>query len=134
MSKYGITETKEMLTLGLQLGLAGKMAFDDKKLTAADFGLVATVFPVIGPAISGATDIPKELSDLDGSESQELLLHAAQYVPQFAGNSKKLGNIIVASLKLALAVGELVSEIVKNEESSEDAEPVVDTNEGNETE
>lgn len=121
MSKVGIKNTKELMIFGMQLGLAGKMAMADGKLSVADLGLVAKVFPHIGPAVDDIGDVPAELKDIDADEAQELLMEAARQIPNVT-DSKRLGLIVIKSIKVALSVGELVKAVSYKEEEVVPAE------------
>lgn len=114
MKKVGIKNVKELMVFGMQLGMAGKKAMDDGKLSIEDLGLMVKVFPHIGPAIDGISEVPAELKDIDAEEAEELLLEAARQIPGITDN-KRLGLIIIKSIKLALAVGELIKAVSDKE-------------------
>ena len=109
--KKGIKNVKELMILGLQLGVVGKLAMEDGKLSVGDLGLVVQVFPHVVPAFKDLGEVPAELADLDADESTELLVEAARQLPYITDN-KRLMNIVVKSIKVALSIGELGAAIL----------------------
>ncbi len=105
-----IKDTEEMMVLGLQLGMVGKQAMDDGDLTAADLGLVLQLLPYVGPAFDGMKNIPAELQDMDSDEAGRLMAKASEFMPRITDNAHK-ARIVMKSIKVALAIGELVIEI-----------------------
>lgn len=112
--KKGIQNVKEVMVLGLQLGIFGKMTMEDGEVSVADLGLAVQVFPYVIPAFSDIGEVPKELADLDGNESEELLLEAARQLPMIT-DKRKLTDIIIKSVKLALSIGELTAVIMSKD-------------------
>lgn len=76
--KLGIQETKEMLGFILGLGNALGESLEDGELSITD--LPAFVSPLLnaGAAFTGASEIPKELIDLDDAERVELIAYAKE--------------------------------------------------------
>ena len=113
-AKKGIQNTKELMILGLQLGMTANLAYADGEISTADLGLVVQLFPHLMPAIKDIGEVPDELKDLDSAEADELMLEAAKFVPHITDNAR-LGLIIIKSVKVALAIGELVGAISEEE-------------------
>lgn len=83
--KFGIEETLEVLDAGISLGNAVDTALaDDGKVTWTEYGLFLPVITKLPKAISGIADVPKELTDLDESEQEQ--------VKQFIADKLDLGN------------------------------------------
>lgn len=103
--EYGIKETKEVLLLGFAVGKAYKAAKqDDGEITMMDFSHLVNLFPVIGPAIEGANNIPNELKDLSKEEIEELMTFSAAHLGELAGSNEELVEKISKGLKAGLAI------------------------------
>jgi len=76
--KTGIKETKELL--GFLLGLSNALgeSLEDGKVTLIDIASLATPLLDAPEALTGLTEIPSELSDLDDAEREEILAYAKE--------------------------------------------------------
>lgn len=72
-NKVGIQHTKEMLVLVLSVANLYSEAKKDGKIDLNDAGLLFTLFPKLGPAITDAGMIPDEFKNMDSAEAQELI-------------------------------------------------------------
>lgn len=105
MSKVGVENLKAVVDLGLACVEAGVKISADGKVSVDDIGAVLAVIPAVPPAISAAKNVPGELGDLDGEEAAELVAHV---MGKLAVNDEKAKKIVGASLKVGVAVVELV--------------------------
>lgn len=99
----GIKETKDVVNVGLQIGLAIKGALSDGKISLDDLAYLITIAPAIKDAVVGITLVPEELADLSVEESAEIV---AMVAGQLGGG--KTEEITVASLKAGLAIVNLI--------------------------
>lgn len=68
----GLTEVVDAILTGISVF---KQAEADGKIDLSDLGLLLQLVPVVGPAISDASDIPAELKDLSTEEAAALVAH-----------------------------------------------------------
>lgn len=108
--KKSVKELKEALLLLVEMANAGIEIAKDGKIGLDDVGTLLKIVPALGPAISGVTEIPSEVSDIDAEEVAELV---GAVVAKLAVDDQKARLIIEKSLKTAAAVAELVMAIVK---------------------
>jgi hypothetical protein len=69
----GIEQTKDVVKFVVALGVGAAKSYEDKKLSfmdLANFLGAVTAFPA---AISGISEVPAELADMDATERQELV-------------------------------------------------------------
>jgi hypothetical protein len=78
VQSQSVQNTIEFIKFGVALEQAiVKAKQNDGKINAADLPLLFPVVPLIGPALSDIGSIPKELSDLDEAEADEIISAAS---------------------------------------------------------
>lgn len=87
---YGTKETEDLLLFVAKLGNAIDNALEDGKVNLLDINQVFSPAAAAKPAFEGATEIPKELGDLDSEE--------AAYLVQVFGNELDLDNDVAEEL------------------------------------
>ena len=106
-TKYGIEETKDVFDLGFAIVHALKLSLADG-INIKDIGNLLLIFPAVGPAIAGIGSVPSEIADLDATEAQELLTHAAGKLG-LSLDDPSLERKVVACIKVVLAGGEAIA-------------------------
>jgi hypothetical protein len=71
-NKLPITALSALIVLGMHTGKAVKTSLDDGKLNLADMPNFLPVFPYVGPAFENIAQVPKQLSDIDAEEAEQL--------------------------------------------------------------
>ena len=105
MSGVNINETKDVVVFLTKVANASVEALkDDGKITIADvfkFGGAATA---LFPALSGITQVPKELADLDPVEKDELILLVQMELELEAD----VEAVVEKALRIAAEIKELI--------------------------
>jgi hypothetical protein len=109
--KIGIENTVNFVKFGAALAVAIKAAKADGKIDVADIALLFPVVPMVGPMITGAGQVPKELGDLDDDELNQLI--AAVGTVEGIGNRADILLKVKASIKFAHAGYELYTAFAK---------------------
>lgn len=110
----GIKETKEMIDLLLEGVSIGVKASADGKVSLDDAALLLGLIPKLGPAVSGAGDIPKEIGDLDATEAGQLVTHV---MTNLAVTDAKARDLINDSLSVAYSAYKLIKTLSKDYDS-----------------
>lgn len=77
---YGITETKEVVIAGLAIQSALKKALADGEFGLTDIVHIPSILAPIKAAVSDVALLPKELSDLQEGEFDELVALAKEAI------------------------------------------------------
>lgn len=105
----GIKESKEALQFAFAIG---KIFMQAKKnnggIDVGDLPLLVNLFPVLGPALEGMSEIPAELKDLDSEEVKSLLVFSSAHLGALAGADEELAEKIEKGLALAIAIANFV--------------------------
>jgi hypothetical protein len=109
-----IKELKEVVSFGLDLVNLGVSVGKDKKLDAADLGLLISSLPGLVasgiPAFSDLDKLPQELSDLSAEEASELVAFVGG---KLLLDDVKAQKVLAKSLATVYAVAALVIAIVE---------------------
>lgn len=103
-----ITDTKEVLKFGFAIVKAFQAARADGVIDLRDLGLVFPLIQEAGPALAGIQNVPKELSDLDDAEFDELLDLGKLEFPLVIEDAA-LRIKVEKGYKLGLALAEMIS-------------------------
>lgn len=91
-------ETKDLLKLIFHLVKIAEQAKADGKIDVADAGLLLSLLPDLGPALSGLDLIPGEFKALDKAQADDLLAFIKQ---EFDIADDKLEGAIEKGLEIA---------------------------------
>jgi hypothetical protein len=105
--KLGIKETKEMVAFIVALANSLGQSLEDGELGVTDILNFLEPLSLSGEAISGSTEVAKELVDLDESEKAEILSYIKE---TFSIPEKNVEDIVECSLNV---IGELHTLILK---------------------
>ena len=107
--KLGTKETKEMLLFTLELANAIGRSLEDGELTIGDATNFVSPLMDISSAFSGASEIPKELSELDDEAKADILAYAKETfdIPQ-----KDIEKIIECAFDNIFQIHSLVKLII----------------------
>lgn len=72
MATYGIKETKDLFSLVGATVTAVEASLEDGKINLIDLGNFVTALAALPAAITGIQEIPKEITDLDDDEIEQL--------------------------------------------------------------
>ncbi len=108
MIKQGIKELEDVMKLAIGMANAGVKIGEDGKVDLNDLGTAMGVLPLFPAAIDGIDKLPAEVSDLDSAEGLALLALVEADLMLPPGKAKP---IVMASVKLALALSELIAAI-----------------------
>jgi len=101
-----IKNTLELIDLVTSIAKTIKDANADGTVDVNDLTLLIGLFPTLGPAISGITDIPAELQDLDEAEVTRISESVKDFVGDVVGG--KYEEIAERSLKAGIEIFEIV--------------------------
>ena len=101
-----IKNTQELVALITAVAKTVKDANADGSVDANDLTSLIQIFPTLGPAIAGITDIPAELKDLDEDEITQLGNSVKEFVGDVVGG--KYEEIAERSLKAGVEIFEIV--------------------------
>jgi len=113
--KYGIQNLKEVVDFGFSVGQGLQGALSDGKLSLADLAYALPALQSAGPALQDITKVPKEFADIDMDEAVELVAHTKAKLPMLS--DERAREVVAKSLKLALAIGELLHALKKDEDA-----------------
>jgi len=118
--KYGTEETKDVLALGLSLGMAVDKSLADGKIDWSDAANLVDVVRTAPAAISGITNVPNELKDLSAEEKAELM---AWSKAEFDLRDDGLEATVEAGLGVGLAIANLVAKLAMKDEETGEPDP-----------
>lgn len=110
VKKFGIQETKDLAKCGIELGEGFAVSLKDGKMSFSDLTNFFGAVYAAPAAISGISQVPAELKDLDEAEKAELVQFVCDEfsIPQADAEVK-----IEKGLKLGVAIAEYVASFIK---------------------
>jgi len=113
MSKFGIKETKEVLDAAIAVGIGvDKSISDDGKVSFIEYTNFVGAALKIPKAISDIGQVPKELSDLDEEEAQEIVDFMVDKLDlNHEPTEEDIERIFEKSMNIFIAVMDLVEEL-----------------------
>ena len=101
--KFGIEELKDIISFGAELGNGLGKSLEDDKITLGDAVNFIPALTAIPSAISGFSDVKKELDDLDEAEKEELLSY---FRNKFDIPQEQTEAFVEDALKIAVTIYE----------------------------
>ncbi len=101
MGQFGIEETKDVVLAVTAFANAVSSALEDDKISLGDLPLLIGVATKLPSAISGISEVPKELNELDEAEKNELLVLVQEEL-DFQGDVEEVVTkalIIISDIK-----------------------------------
>lgn len=103
---YGISETKEVVKFGIELGEAFDKGLSDGKFSIEDLSYFFSTFMSAGAAFEGISKVPAEIKDLSSEEMEDL---KAFVELEFDIENDKLEELIEKALGVALKIYEIIA-------------------------
>ena len=115
MGQYGIEQTADLVIAIAAFANAGASALEDDKITLSDLPLLLSPAMKLPAALSGISEVPRELGELDEEEKNQLLVLVSEEL-DFKGSIEDVVTkalIIIADIKdLIDFIGSLSNEEV----------------------